>query len=74
MTGNLRSLDEQHDDFLVEPTSLPMSVGILSGLMWIPFSGLIEHWVGFFHAFARTGGIWPCITRFQAIASWSSRP
>lgn len=40
--------------FLVEPTSLPMSVGILSGLMWIPFSALINHWVGLFHGIART--------------------
>jgi hypothetical protein len=41
--------------FLVEPTSLPMSVGILSGLMWLPFSALVGHWVGLFHTFARTG-------------------
>lgn len=41
--------------FLIEPTSLPLSVGILAGLMWVPFSGLIEHWVGLFHAFSRTG-------------------
>lgn len=40
--------------FLIEPTSLPMSVGILSGLMWIPFSSLIGHWVGLFHGIART--------------------
>jgi hypothetical protein len=40
--------------FLVEPTSLPMSVGILSGLMWIPFSALIDHWVGLFHGIVRT--------------------
>ena len=40
--------------FLVQPTSLPMSVGILSGLMWIAFSGLINHWVGLFHGGART--------------------
>jgi ethanolamine transporter EutH len=40
--------------FLVERTSLPMSVGILSGLMWIPFSSLIGHWVGLFHGIART--------------------
>ena len=40
--------------FLVAPTSLPMSVGILSGLMWVPFSALINHWVGLFHGIART--------------------
>ena len=40
--------------FLVEPTSLPLSVGVLTGLMWVPFSGLIRHWVGIFHGVART--------------------
>ena len=39
---------------LADPTSLPMSVGILTGLMWIPFSALLRHWVGYFHGFART--------------------
>ena len=43
--------------FLVEPTSLPLSVGVLSGLMWLPFSGLIRHWVGVFHGVTRTVGI-----------------
>ncbi|AMY07316.1 hypothetical protein LuPra_00483 [Luteitalea pratensis] len=40
--------------FLVDPSSLPLSVGILSGLMWLPVSWLLEHWVGYFHACART--------------------
>ena len=40
--------------FLIEPTSLPLSVGILAGLMWLPFSWIIQHWIGTFHAFART--------------------
>lgn len=40
--------------FLVEPTSLPLSVGVLTGLMWVPFSGLIRHWIGLFHGVART--------------------
>lgn len=58
--------------FLVEPTSLPLTVGILTGLMWVPFSGLIHHWVGLFHAVFRTTGIlaawylWP-YARFTAI-------
>ncbi|MEM1128067.1 MAG: hypothetical protein AAGI71_15585 [Bacteroidota bacterium] len=43
--------------FLIEPTSLPLSVGILSGLMWLPLSGLIQHWVGLFHGVVRTVGI-----------------
>lgn len=40
--------------WLVEPTSLPLSVGVLAGLMWIPFSWMLNHWVGMFHAVART--------------------
>ena len=40
--------------FLIEPTSLPMTVGILTGLMWIPLSPMIQHWVGLFHGVSRT--------------------
>lgn len=40
--------------FLVEYSSLPMTVGILTGLMWLPFSWIIKHWVGIFHAITRT--------------------
>jgi len=35
-------------------TSLPMSIGILAGLMWLPLSWIIGHWIGWFHAVART--------------------
>jgi hypothetical protein len=41
--------------FRADYTSLPLSVGILSGLMWLPFSWIIGHWVGTFHTLARTG-------------------
>jgi hypothetical protein len=40
--------------FLVEYSSLPMTVGILTGLMWLPFSWIIQHWVGIFHVLTRT--------------------
>lgn len=40
--------------YMLVPTSLPLTVGILSGLMWIPFSWMIQHWVGLFHGIART--------------------
>ena len=40
--------------FMIETTSLPLSVGILAGLMWVPFSWMIQHWVGLFHGVART--------------------
>lgn len=40
--------------YLIDPTSLPLSLGILTGLMWVPISWLIQHWIGLFHAIART--------------------
>lgn len=40
--------------FLQDYTSLPLSVGILTGLMWLPISWIIQHWVGAFHAISRT--------------------
>lgn len=40
--------------FLVEYSSLPLTVGILTGLMWLPITWIIDHWVGAFHAIART--------------------
>lgn len=40
--------------FLENYTSLPLSVGILTGLMWLPVSWIIDHWVGIFHAIVRT--------------------
>ncbi len=43
--------------FIIDFTSLPLSVGILTGIMWTPFSWIINHWVGFFHAIARTVSI-----------------
>ena len=40
--------------FLVDYSSLPLTVGILTGLMWVPFSWIIKHWIGLFHAIVRT--------------------
>lgn len=40
--------------YMIEPTSLPLSVGISSGLMWLILSWIIQHWVGIFHTFTRT--------------------
>ncbi len=40
--------------YMVEPSSLPLSVGILVGLMWVPFSWMIQHWIGLFHGITRT--------------------
>ncbi|MGH8030707.1 MAG: DUF7010 family protein [Arenimonas sp.] len=38
----------------VDYTSLPLTVGILAGLMWLPFSWIIRHWIGYFHGIVRT--------------------
>jgi len=43
--------------FLIDYTSLPLTVGILTGLMWLPLSWIIEHWIGIVHLAARTVGI-----------------
>lgn len=43
--------------FMVDHTSLPLSIGILTGAMWLPFSWMVKHWVGIFHAVLRTVGI-----------------
>ena len=40
--------------FLVNYSSLPLTVGILTGSMWLPFSWIVKHWIGIFHALART--------------------
>lgn len=40
--------------FIVDYTSLPMTIGILTGLMWLPSSWIIKHWVGIFHTTTRT--------------------
>ncbi len=39
--------------FLVDYSSLPMTVGILTGLMWLSFSWIIKHWSGIFHTLMR---------------------
>ena len=40
--------------FLVDYSSLPLTVGILTGLMWLPLTWIIDHWVGVFHTISRT--------------------
>lgn len=40
--------------FLENYRSLPFAVAVLTGLMWLPLSILIQHWVGIFHAVVRT--------------------
>lgn len=40
--------------FILDYTSLPLTVGILTGLMWVPLTWIIDHWVGLFHSIVRT--------------------
>ncbi len=47
--------------FLVDRTSLPLTVGILTGLTWVPISWMLRHWIGIAHALTRTGA---------ALAAW----
>jgi len=57
--------------FLLEYQSLPMTVGILTGLMWVPFSWIIKHWVGLFHAISRTVVVlvlWYLLPEYRFIA------
>ena len=41
----------------IDHTTVPLTLGILAGLMWMPLSWSIEHWVGYFHTSARTAGV-----------------
>lgn len=39
---------------VLDPTSVPLTFGVLSGLMWLPLSWIIQHWIGVFHSVTRT--------------------
>ena len=57
--------------FLVDYSSLPMTVGILTGLMWLPFSWIINHWIGIFHSLVRTISIliiWYALPQYRFVA------
>lgn len=57
--------------FLVDYTSLPLTVGILTGLMWVPLSWIIEHWIGVFHAVGRTlavTAVWYVLPEYRFVA------
>ena len=41
----------------IDHTTVPLSIGILAGLVWMPLSWAIEHWIGYFHTLTRTFGI-----------------
>lgn len=57
--------------FLTDYTSLPLTVGILTGLMWLPFSWIIQHWVGIFHTLSRTAAVlilWYALPQHRFVA------
>lgn len=57
--------------FLADPKSLPLTVGILTGLMWVPFSWIVQHWVGIFHAVSRTAivvALWYLLPQHRFVA------
>ena len=39
--------------WLVMPSSLPLSIAVLSGLHWIVYGWIVQHPIGMFHAVAR---------------------
>ena len=40
--------------WIKEPSSLPLTAGVIMGLQWIVLGWIIQHWIGFFHAIVRT--------------------
>jgi hypothetical protein len=40
--------------FMIMPSSLPLTVGVLSGMMWLPLSWMLQHWIGIVHGALRT--------------------
>jgi len=40
--------------FMIDYRSITLGVGILSGLMWMTFSWIVQHWIGYCHAVVRT--------------------
>jgi len=56
--------------FMAEPTSLPLTVGILTGLMWLPLSWVIRHPVGLWHAGVRTLGVLAAWLASPSTVSW----
>jgi len=43
--------------FVADRTSLPLTVGVLTGLTWVPISWILQHWIGIAHAVTRTGAV-----------------
>lgn len=57
--------------FMADYTSLPLTVGILTGIMWLPLSWIIQHWVGLFHGLTRTilvVALWYLLPAYRFVA------
>jgi len=57
--------------FILDYTSLPLTVGILTGTMWLPFSWIVKHWVGIFHSIVRTVSVvilWYILPEFRFVS------
>ena len=39
---------------IMDPTAMPLGIGVLSGAMWMVYSWIIGHWIGYAHAIVRT--------------------
>jgi hypothetical protein len=62
--------------FMIDRTSLPLSLGVITSLMWIPLSAIINHWVGYAHFALRMVGtlaLWYAFEdhRFVTIPFWT---
>ncbi len=39
---------------ITDPSAMPLGIAVLSGAMWMVYSWIVDHWVGYAHAIART--------------------
>ncbi len=40
--------------YIVDPSSVPLTLGVIFGIPWMILGWIIRHWIGSFHAIART--------------------
>lgn len=52
--------------WMVMPASLPLTIGVMSGLHWLIYGWIIEHWIGRFHAVTRALLVAACWFAFPA--------
>jgi hypothetical protein len=57
--------------YMIDHTSLPLSIGVISGMMWLPMTWMIRHWIGIAHALARTIAVvtlWYAFPEYRFVA------